>query len=1267
MPALRLYLLGTLRIQYDDRPLPQPPTLKSQSLLAYLVCHRDRPQPRDRLVHLFWGDRPERNARRSLNTALWHIRHRCLPHADLILSDARMVQFDPEADLWLDVEAFEALASRDDLESLQAAVALYRGDFLEGFYDDWVINERYRLEALLFEVLERLMVGYEAREEHEAALATALHLLNRDPLREEAHRAAMRAYCRLGRRNAALEQYRRCQRIVQAELGTEPMVETTELYRAILEGRIEIGRVSGVRASLVEMLPETPPPSGRTPLDVTAASPLVGREEELACLHRCWREAQAGRGRLILIGGEAGIGKSRLIQAFADHLRWQGTRVLQGRCYEFERLLPYQPFVEVLRTALPTLTSIAMSNLPAWVLGEVARLVPEVLEQPAQRVSSTIRSDQERGHLFDGVARFLSTLATHGPLLIVLEDLHWATETTLQLLHYLARRLAGHPVLLVGSYRIGEVEPQHPFHGLREQLHRQGLAVSLRLPPLSVAAVEDMVARMSGAGAAAVPLARRLHHKTEGNPLFIIEIVKELFEVGTLRLVQGRWQGDFDRLSEADLPLPAGVRQVIQGRVRRLDEDSRMALQQAAVIGQEFDLELLNALRDEDEGATLEAIDALLRHRLIVEGAGAMGRDYAFSHHLIQEAVYAGIPQRRRQYVHARVGMAMERLYGPQIEELAGELAFHFQQGRLLDESLTEKAIAYLLQAGDRARGLYAHREAIHFYQQALALLNEQGEYERAARTLMKLGLTYHNAFDFKRARQAYDEGFALWQRAGAVRPAAPHALRVLWSDPLTLDPTMADDVVSVSVIDQLFSGLVELSPETDVIPDVARTWEVLEDGQKYVFHLRDDVRWSDGSPVTAADFEYAWKRLLDPAIRSPIARWLFGIKGASAFHRGEAGREDVGVRAIDEVTLVVELEGPTSYFPHLLASSAAYPVPRHVVETHGASWTKVENIVTNGPFRLEAWNRDEYIFLSRNPGYHGRFEGNAQQVELFLIQDPYAQLEIYQADGLDVVDLWALPASEMDRARQRHATEYISVPVPRTHYVGFNVSRPPFDDLRVRRAFVLATDRESLAGMAMRGRRFPATGGFVPPGVPGHSSGIGLPYDPGLARQLLAEAGYPGGRGLPAVESLTGDDDAVREYLGAQWRENLGAEIKWETAEYGVLRDRVDREPPHMFILSWGAAYPDPDFFLRVSPARRDSRWRSETYDGLVEQARRVTDQKERMRLYRQADRILVEEAVIMPLTYGRMHLLVKPWVRKFPTSAIRQWFWKDVIIEPH
>ncbi|NIO68072.1 MAG: hypothetical protein GTN71_03175, partial [Anaerolineae bacterium] len=585
------------------------------------------------------------------------------------------------------------------------------------------------------------------------------------------------------------------------------------------------------------------------------------------------------------------------------------------------------------------------------------------------------------------------------------------------------------------------------------------------------------------------------------------------------------------------------------------------------------------------------------------------------------------------------------------------------------------EATNYLLQAGDRARGLYAHQEAIGSYRRALALLKEQGEHERAARTLMKLGLTYHTAFDFQQARQAYEEGFALWQRAGEIQegvppPPAPHALRVVWqTPPTTLDPTIPGDIYSLAVIDQLFSGLLELTPEMDVVPEVAQSWEMVEGGRKYVFHLRDDVRWSDGTPVTAEDFEYAWKRVLDPATRSPVASLLYDVKGARAFHQGDASAPDsVGVRALDEVTLVVELEEPTGYFLHLLAHNATYPVPRHVVEAHGEAWTEPGNIVTNGPFRLESWQRGESMVLARNPDYHGRFRGNVQWVEL-PFGERLAGLEMYEADSLDIFFIDDLSAPERDRAWQRHAGEYISAPSLQTSYVGFDVSRPPFDDPRVRRAFALAADKETLVDVVLRGYAAPALGGFIPPGMPGHSAGIGLPYDPDQARQLLAEAGYPDGDGFPVVEALTGRGDLVlqSEYLQAQWRENLGVEITWETMEPGMFLDQLRREPSHVFLLGWSADYPDPDNFLRASPIRHDTRWQNETYDRLVEEARRVMEQEERMKLYQQADRILVEEAVILPLLHRRFHLLVKPWVSKFPTSAIKEWFWKDVIIEPH
>jgi oligopeptide transport system substrate-binding protein len=401
---------------------------------------------------------------------------------------------------------------------------------------------------------------------------------------------------------------------------------------------------------------------------------------------------------------------------------------------------------------------------------------------------------------------------------------------------------------------------------------------------------------------------------------------------------------------------------------------------------------------------------------------------------------------------------------------------------------------------------------------------------------------------------------------------------------------------------------------------------------------------------------------VLDPAVGSPNASLLYDIKGARAFHRGEGGKEDVGVHALDEVTLVVELEGPTGYLPHLLTHNSTYPLPRHVVKAHGKAWTEVGHLVSNGPFRLESWQPGRSMVLSRNPEYRGRFPGNVRRVEQFSLVNP---LESYEADNLDVF-AQLLPPTEMDRALQRHAGDYVSPPALRTTYLGFDVSRPPFDDPRVRRAFVLATDRETLPD-ALGGYHSPAAGGFIPPGMPGHSPEIGLSYDPDGARQLLAAAGYPGGSGFPVVDSLALPGYALQStYLQEQWQEVLEVEIIWELMELARFLHKLEREPPRMFLVDWLADYPDPDNFLRVF-IRRRTRWRNNDYDRLVAEARGVLDPGERMRLYQQADRILAEEAPIVPLLYDRFHLLVKPWVKKYPISPMGAWFWKDVILELH
>jgi oligopeptide transport system substrate-binding protein len=369
-----------------------------------------------------------------------------------------------------------------------------------------------------------------------------------------------------------------------------------------------------------------------------------------------------------------------------------------------------------------------------------------------------------------------------------------------------------------------------------------------------------------------------------------------------------------------------------------------------------------------------------------------------------------------------------------------------------------------------------------------------------------------------------------------------------------------------------------------------------------------------------------------------------------------------------------VELEEPTGYFLYLLAHSATYPVPHHVVQQFGEDWTTPEHFVGNGPFQLQAWRRGQSMDVVRNPRYHGQYGGNAEEVSLEFVTLDAGNLQEawsrFEAGELDVLDVTYAPPSESKRMRQRFPGQYLAVPQLFTSYVGFVTSRPPFDSELVRRALILATDRETFAEVQLQGQVSPALGGVIPPTMPGHSPGIALPYNPEGARDLLAQAGYPGGAGFPLLELMTQADplSAVGgEFLRAQWQQNLGIEAVPQAFEFQAYLERIASDPPHAFVWGWMADYPDPDNFLRVGDTRGYTRWQNERYDELVQKARQIPDHEDRIRLYREADRLLIEGAAVMPLVYLRTHFLVKPWLVKYPVSALRPFFWKDVIIEPH
>jgi oligopeptide transport system substrate-binding protein len=538
--------------------------------------------------------------------------------------------------------------------------------------------------------------------------------------------------------------------------------------------------------------------------------------------------------------------------------------------------------------------------------------------------------------------------------------------------------------------------------------------------------------------------------------------------------------------------------------------------------------------------------------------------------------------------------------------------------------------------------------------------------------------MEYHSDFDYERANESYEQGFRLWQRSSEKwsadpKPPAPDPLRlVLHGNPITLDPGLAHHAYSNSIIKHLFSGLLEYTPEMDVLPDIAQRWDIQEGGRRYIFHLREDLKWSDRTPVTAEDFVYAWQRVLNPASHSETAILLYDIKGARAFHQGETSEtERLGIRAKDPFTLEVELEEPAGYFLQLMAHEVSYPVPSHVVERLGEDWTEADNIICNGPFLIKNWQRDKSMTLVRNLNHSGRFSGNLQSVDICIhsLLEWEIRSAMYEADELDIMEITYFPPEEINRLRRQHSGDYISAPHQSIFFLIFNAVRAPFDDRRIRRAFIMAADIQAGVGSAASGGSvIPATGGLIPPGMPGHSAGIGVPYDPVGAQELMAQAGYPCGSGFPPVEVIIWPDAEVQmEGIRRSWRETLGVEVSFKKIPIIDIEERATSEPFHIYLQGWGADYPDPDNFLRVGFPKEMSGWDGAAFDGLVAKARRMIDQTQRLKLYQEADRILIEEAVVLPLIYGMTHLLVKPWVKRFPISPMGEWFLKDMIIEPH
>ena len=487
-----------------------------------------------------------------------------------------------------------------------------------------------------------------------------------------------------------------------------------------------------------------------------------------------------------------------------------------------------------------------------------------------------------------------------------------------------------------------------------------------------------------------------------------------------------------------------------------------------------------------------------------------------------------------------------------------------------------------------------------------------------------------------------------------------------LRSEPPSLDPSLATDNVSIDVLMNLNEGLVQYDDELNLVPAVARRWEFSPDGKRLRFYLREDARWSDGVPVTAHDFEYAWKRLLDPRTAAEYAYFLFDIENAYEFNTGKIRDSGaVGVKALSDFVLEVTLKRPLVFFPSLTTSMTTLPLRRDVIERYGERWTDPEHIVTNGPFLLEEWRHEYKLVLKANPDYFGG-RPPLDRVIIYLVREPTTELTLYETGELDLAKL---PPVAIPRYREH--PEYRNLPLLRGYYYGFNVTRPPFDDPRVRRALAHAIDRSQIPRI-LQGGEVP-TASWIPKGMFGYNPEIGPRFDPATARRLLREAGYAGGRGFPPF-AITFNSDPVNrliaQFVQGQWKRHLGLEVTLDEMEWKVFLSRLYVDPFPVFRLGWGADYPDPDNFMNLFTAasgNNNTRWRNPQYDDLIARAALERDPETRRRLYDRAQRLLTEiDAPIISLFIATTSMLVKPYVTGFRLNAMELLYLKRLDLKP-
>ena len=680
--SLHISLLGQARFARNGEPFRFSAPPKTLPLLAYLLLHRSSPNARDTIAFLLWPDEPEEDARANLRRHLYHLQRNLPQHADQpwILSDGDSLQWNPSADADVDVARFERLLEAGELER---AVEAYGGDLLEGVYDDWVVPERERFRAALIAALEDLVRKHRSRRDFAAAARFASRLLEADPWREDAVRQLMSVRYEAGDRAGSLQTFDRFKRALREEMDVEPMPETLALRDAVLK-QLPLPEAAGAPVTADEPR-------------LSDALPLVGREKELEQLRSLWNRAARGRGSVVFVGGEAGIGKSRLAAELALIAEAEGGRVLFGSTGAPEGA-PYQAFAQAFRQAIALLSAARLD--PIW-LAVVSAIVPELrslhVDLPALPAADPAR---ERQRLFEGLAACALALAAVRPVLIELEDLHWAGEATIAALEALARRVGSAAILIVVTHRDDDLDRTHPLRRLRRQLVLDKRATVVAPRRLGQDAVAQLLDALPELAPRSRELATAVTRSTDGVPLFVAHVVRQALDAARAGTP----------LEAASLSVLAqqGLQLAVRSSINALSPTARTLAEIAAVAGNGFDVDVVRDVGGWNEAELFETLEELLGRGLVRDVAGRGRFSYAFTHDLVREAIYAEMSAASRAMRHRRMGDALEALYGDAIGERSVDLARHFDIG-----GEPARAAPHYFAAAGHAFAVHAHDETL--------------------------------------------------------------------------------------------------------------------------------------------------------------------------------------------------------------------------------------------------------------------------------------------------------------------------------------------------------------------------------------------------------------------------------------------------------------------------------------------------------------------------------------------------------------------------